>query len=74
MARKTQQTFILHLHPQEYKIFQELIEDRGGGGGQGEGMGREKRRERGTIWRSNLAQLQNRPKSLSTPAAARGKY
>jgi len=30
MARKAHQTFILHLHPQEYKIFQELIEDGGG--------------------------------------------
>ena len=40
MARKTQQTFILHLHPQEYKIFQELIEDRGGEEGE-EGKERE---------------------------------
>ena len=46
MARKAYPTFIIHPHLQEHKIFQQLIEDRGGGGGQGEGMG-EKREGRG---------------------------
>jgi len=27
MARKAHITFILHLHPQEHKIFQQLIEE-----------------------------------------------
>ena len=55
MARKAHPTFILHLHLQEHKIFQQIIADRGGGstkekgdrgrgGGQGEEIG-EKRGE-----------------------------
>jgi len=33
MARKAHPTFILHLHPQKHKIFQQLIEE---GGEEGE--------------------------------------
>ena len=45
MASKAYPTFILHLHPQEHKIFQQLTGDRGRGGGQGEEIGEKREGE-----------------------------
>ena len=68
MARKAHSTFILYLHPQEHKIFQQLIEDQGERGGQAVGIG-EKREGRGEQFGALTLHDFNSPKIAADPLA-----